>query len=106
VEDAAEEGAREVVYDLVMSERLLSVEDAFVAKGPGVVVMPRFTSAATRRGKFTVQLRFPDGSSREVSAEVDVAHMRGPLPPFAMYRLHGVTPEDVPAGTEIWSVAP
>ena len=91
-----------------MSERLLSVEDAFVAKGPGVVVMPRFTSADRERpkGKFPVQLRFPDGTSREVSAEVDVAHMRGPLPPFAMYRLHGVTPEDVPAGTEIWSIAP
>ena len=89
-----------------MVERLLSVEDAFVAKGPGVVVMPRFTSAAPRKGKFQVQLRFEDGSSRDVDAEIDVAHMRGPLPPFAMYRLHGVTPEDVPAGTEIWSVAP
>ncbi len=89
-----------------MAERLLSVEDAFVAKGPGVVVMPRFTSAAPPKGKFPVQLRFPDGTSREVAAEVDVAHMRGPLPPFAMYRLHGVTPEEVPAGTEIWSLAP
>jgi hypothetical protein len=89
-----------------MSERLLCVEDAFVAKGPGVVVMPRFTSAAPPKGKFQVELRLADGSSREVAAEIDVAHMRGPLPPFAMYRLHGVTPEDVPAGTEIWSLPP
>ena len=87
-----------------MGERLLSVEDAFVAKGAGVVVMPRFTTATPPRGKFTVQLRFADGTSRDVTAEVDVAHMRGPLPPFAMYRLHGVTAEEVPAGTEIWSV--
>jgi len=88
-----------------MVERLLAVEDAFVAKGPGVLVMPRFTAAAPPRGKFAVQLRFVDGSTREATAEVEVAHMRGPLPPFAMYRLHGLAPEDVPAGTEIWSVA-
>ena len=104
--DAAEERRREIAYVLGMSERLLSVEDAFVAKGPGVVVMPRFTSAAPPKGKFQVQLRFPDGTSREVAAEVDVAHMRGPLPPFAMYRLHGVTPEEVPSGTEIRSLVP
>jgi hypothetical protein len=87
-----------------MGERLLTVADAFVAKGPGVVVMPRFTTATPPKGRFPVQLRFPDGTARDVTAEVDVAHMRGPLPPFAMYRLHEVTPEEVPAGTEIWSV--
>jgi hypothetical protein len=87
-----------------MGERLLTVDDAFVAKGPGVVVMPRFTTATPPKGRFPVQLRFPDGTKRHVMAEVDVAHMRGPLPPFAMYRLHEVTPEEVPAGTEIWSV--
>lgn len=86
-----------------MSERLLSVQDAFVAKGPGVLVMPRFTAAAPPKGKIAVQLRLPDGTTRDVQAEVEVAHMRGPLPPFAMYRLHGVTPEEVPPGTEIWS---
>jgi hypothetical protein len=87
-----------------MPARLLVVEDAFVAKGPGVLVMPRFTAQTPAKGKFTVRLRLPDGTERDVTAEIDVAHMRGPLPPFAMYRLHGVTPEDVPVGTEIWSV--
>jgi hypothetical protein len=87
-----------------MAERLLIVEDAFVAKGPGVLVMPRFTSASPPKGKIGVELRFSDGTVRNVMAEVDVAHMRGPLPPFAMYRLHGVTPAELPAGTEIWSV--
>lgn len=87
-----------------MADRLLTVEDAFVAKGAGVLVMPRFTAAAPVKGRFQVQLRFANGATRDVTAELDVAHMRGPLPPFAMYRLHGVTPEDVPAGTEIWSV--
>ncbi len=87
-----------------MAERLLSVEDAFVAKGNGVLVMPRFTAAAPPKGKIPVQLRRPDGTTREVEAEIEVAHMRGPLPPFAMYRLHGVTPDEVPVGTEIWSI--
>jgi len=92
-------------YNRTMSERLLSVEDAFVAKGPGVLVMPRFTAASPPRGKIAVELRLPDGTTRAVQAEIEVAHMRGPLPPFAMYRLHDVTPADVPPGTEIWSVA-
>ena len=91
-------------YNHGMAERLLSVEDAFVAKGPGVLVMPRFTAAAPPKGKIPVQLRLPDGTTRDVQAEVEVAHMRGPLPPFAMYRIHGVTPVEVPPGTEIWSV--
>jgi hypothetical protein len=87
-----------------MADRLLVVEDAFVAKGPGVLVMPRFTTTSPPKGKMAVELRFGDGTVRSIQAEVDVAHMRGPLPPFAMYRLHGVTPDEVPAGTEIWSV--
>jgi hypothetical protein len=85
-------------------ERLLTIEDAFIAKGAGVLLMPRFTTASARRGRFAVQLRFADGTARDVEAEVDVAHMRGPLPPFAMYRLHGVQPAELPAGTELWSV--
>lgn len=87
-----------------MGACLLRVEDAFVAKGAGILVMPRFTTASAPKGKFAVELRFASGATRAVTAEVDVAHMRGPLPPFAMYRLHGLTPEEVPAGTEIWSV--
>jgi hypothetical protein len=87
------------------AERLLVIEDAFVAKGHGVLVMPRFTTASPPKGKLTLELRFGDGARREVTAEVEVSHMRGPLPPFAMYRLLGVTPEEVPAGTELWSVA-
>ena len=90
-------------YNRLMAGRLLVVEDAFVAKGPGVLVMPRFTASAPPKGKIPVQLRLPDGTTRDVLAEVEVAHMRGPLPPFAMYRLHGLSPDEVPVGTEIWS---
>ena len=87
-----------------MAEQLLVVDDAFTANGPGVLVMPRFTATAPKKGTFELDLVLPDGSRRRVSASMDVAHMRGSLPPFAMYRLLGVKPEDVPKGTELWSV--
>ena len=81
-----------------MAERLLTVEDAFVAKGAGIVVMPRFTTASAPKGKFAIELRFANGARREITAEVDVAHMRGPLPPYAMYRLHGIHQSPLNAG--------
>lgn len=86
-----------------MSEKLLVVEEAFVARGKGVLVMPRFTAASPRRGSFPVHLRLPDGTTREAQAEMEVSHMRGALAPYAMYRLLDVTPDEVPEGTEIWS---
>jgi hypothetical protein len=86
------------------SERLLVVEDAFVSRGPGVLVLPRFTAANATRGTFPLRLVTPDGRARVVEVTLDVAHVRGSLPPFAMYRLLGVTPEDVPRGSELWSV--
>lgn len=86
------------------NDRLLVVEDAFVARGKGVLVMPRFTAEAPRRGTFPVRLKLPDGTTREVEAEMEVAHMRGALPPYAMYRLHVASPDEVPSGTEIWAI--
>jgi hypothetical protein len=82
----------------------LTVEEAFVARGAGVLVTPRITAEEPARGRFPIELRLPDGATREVQAELDVAHMRGPLPPFAMIRLHGITVEEVPVGTELWTV--
>jgi hypothetical protein len=87
-----------------VAERLLTVEDAFVARGTGVHVMPRFTAERAQPRPFAVTLRRPDGTEQSARATVEVAHMRGPLAPFAMYVLLDVAPEDVPIGTEIWSV--
>lgn len=86
-----------------MGERLLRVEDAFTANGPGVIVMPRFTVTEPRRGRFPVRLVLPDGSERTATASIDVAHMRGAAGQFAMYRLFDVELADVVKGTEIWS---
>ena len=86
-----------------MAERLVVVEEAFVARGRGVLVAPRFTlpQLATR---LRVALRLPDGTTREAAGELEVAHMRGALAPYAMLRLPDLTVDDVPAGTEIWTV--
>jgi hypothetical protein len=88
-----------------MPERLVVVEEAFVASGRGVVVAPKIAlPRAAPPGTFAVRLRLPDGSERGATASFDVALIRGPLTPFAMVRLLDCAPGDVPAGTEIWSI--
>jgi hypothetical protein len=74
----------------------------FAARGSGLHVMPRITVDTAQRGTFPVRLRLPDGTERRATAVLDVAHVRGPHGAFAMVRLLGMVPGDVPAGTEIW----
>ncbi len=84
-----------------MADPLLVVEDAFTTRGPGVLVMPRFTS--TTKEPVNVRLERPDGSSFDTHATSELAHMRCPAGSCAMYRIHGVTVEDLPAGTKIFA---
>ena len=86
--------------------RLVVVEDAFLAQSPSTVVAPRFIPDSITPGTFEVRLRFVDGAERLVRASYDVMHMRGPSAPYAMVRLHGVAPEELSPGTEIWTVEP
>jgi hypothetical protein len=82
---------------------LVVVEEAFAARGAGVVVSPRITVHDTAPAKpFPVRLRLPDGRETTATATLDVAHIRGPNGAFALVRILGVTLEDVPAGTEVW----
>jgi len=82
---------------------LIVVDEAFVARGRGVLLSPRFT-ADGRHGALRVRLRRPDGGEREARAEIEVSHTRGALPPYAMLRLPDLTVADVPSGTEIWPI--
>ena len=86
-----------------MAERLGVVEEAFTAGGRGVVVAPKITLAGSG-APISVRLKLPDGTERQTRATFDVAHIRGPLSPFAMIRLPELGVADVPAGTEIWTV--
>lgn len=85
------------------NELLVVVEEAFAVRGSAVQVTPRITVRAddAPRGTFAVRLRLPDGTERDATATLDVAHVRGPHGAFAMVRLPGLTPDDVPPGTQI-----
>lgn len=84
------------------SERLLVVEDAFIAGSNGVLVAPRFVVTSTEPRE--VRLVRPDQTTAKVRATISVSHIRGPLAPWGMFRLHDVTVDDVPIGTELWSI--
>jgi hypothetical protein len=87
-----------------MAERLLVVEECFRARGRGVLVMPKRVLHGPAGAKLTVRLRLPSGDERTTTASFDLPHVRGPLTPFAMLRLLELAPEDVPVGTEVWTV--
>lgn len=85
-----------------MPRLLLVVEDAFTGRGPGVLVMPRVTADVADAAGFAARLALPGGASRDVRAKLDVAHMKGGLPPYALVRLLDVTLDDVPRGSELF----
>jgi hypothetical protein len=86
-----------------MATRLLVVKDAFLAtRGGGVEVLPPVASDRLPPSPFEVVLRAPDAPDRRVRATAIIAHVRGPLPPFAMLRLDEASVDAVPPGTELW----
>jgi hypothetical protein len=86
-----------------MPAPLVVVQEAFATRGSAVQVAPRITvDDDVPRGTFPVRLRRPDGTEALATATLDVAHVRGPHGAFAMVRLLGLAPADVPVGTEVW----
>lgn len=85
-------------------QRLVVVDEAFLARGRGVLVAPRFTPERLRTGRFSVRLSIPGGRGVDTVAELEVSHVRGALTPFAMVRLPELTVDDVPPGTEIFAL--
>jgi hypothetical protein len=79
----------------------LVVEEAFASRRD-TLVMPRIEHAPGSPVAFTARLRLPDGTERTAAVTLDVAHVRGDRPPFAMVRFPGTAPEAIPPGTEIW----
>lgn len=86
--------------------RLMVVEEAFRARGRGVLLEPRLTVEGNEHPPFSVRLRRPDGTERVTRAELETSHLRGQGSVFAMIRLPELAPEDVPAGTEVWRDEP
>lgn len=82
--------------------RLIVVEEAFRARGRGVLLEPRFTIEGNAHAPFQARLVLPDGTERIARAELETSHVRGQGSVFAMIRLPELAPEDVPAGAEVW----
>ncbi|CAN5227892.1 hypothetical protein BH09MYX1_BH09MYX1_49790 [soil metagenome] len=85
-----------------MKVRLLVIEEAFASRRD-TLVLPKFELAEGTPLNLDVELRLPDGTTRDASITVDVAHIRGDRPPFAMFRFPSTEPAALPRGTEIWA---
>ena len=80
-----------------MTERTLVVTDTVTGRGKGVLLLPKLIATPTQpRGSFVARLTLPDEPPREVVAQLEVSHVRGPLAPFALVRLVEIA--DVPVG--------
>jgi hypothetical protein len=86
-----------------LAERLLVVEGAFAVRGNAVELLPAVGSDRLPPPPFELTLRLPGGAERHVTGTSVVAHTRGSLPPKAMVRVHEITAEEVPLGTEVWA---
>jgi hypothetical protein len=80
---------------------LVVVEEAFVTRGSGVMILPRVAFDGSTTTTFAVTLRLPNGEEKKATAAFEVSHIRGASPPFAMLRILDSKPEDIPAGTTI-----
>jgi len=90
-----------------MTDLLLTVDAAYATRG-GVELSPRIVPSELgiaaldpKAGPVDVRLELPDGSTKDVRAELSYAHISGPKPPFALVRLLGLTESDVPTGTRV-----
>lgn len=88
-----------------MTRLLLVVEDRFAIAGRDVLVVPMLDVGEARRDRFHVELRLPDGSRRRVEAFAQVPFFH-PTPKVhrTQVALLGITKDDVPIGTEVWTV--
>jgi hypothetical protein len=91
---------------LIMSRLLFTVEDSFMIKGQGLVPVPGIVPQGQERfgPGDPIELRRPDGirlTTRIASLELVSAH-----PPRNDWHvvLRDLSKDDVPVGTEVWSV--
>jgi hypothetical protein len=88
-----------------MGRRLFVVTDAVVIKGRGIVLLPGILPAGDEifRAGDTILLRRPDGSS--VTTAISSLEFVCPNPRNEVHvMLAAANKEDVPIGTEVWSV--
>lgn len=88
-----------------MARRLFTVEDTFLIHNRGLVLVPGIIPEVEERfraGDPIILLR-PDGSSIEV--KIGGLELLDPNPRYdVVIMLKGMSKNDVPVGTEVWSV--
>jgi len=87
-----------------MARCLFKVEDTFLITGRGLVPIPGIVPVGEERFRAgdPILLKRPDGS--ELATAIGGLEMLDPNPPpYVVIMLKGLTKEDVPIGTEIWS---
>jgi SAM-dependent methyltransferase len=91
-----------------MARLLFIVEDTFLIKGRGLVPIPGIIPQGEERFKIgdPICLKRPDGSSLEWRIDgLELAHTPPPWRGVHIL-LNGLGKEDIPVGTEVWSIDP
>jgi hypothetical protein len=89
-----------------MARQLFIVEDTFVIKGRGLVPVPGIVPQGDERFRVgdSILLKRPDGSSLPWQIGGLELICGGPPRDDVVVLLKGLGKEDVPVGTEVWSV--
>jgi len=89
-----------------MARRLVTVEHAFEIRGRGLVLAPGITLVGEERIRIgdPIILSKPDGSSVETRIGSLQLFSTTSLRDEILIVLEGTTKDDVPIGTEVWSV--
>jgi translation elongation factor EF-Tu-like GTPase len=89
-----------------MARLLFTVEDTFMIEGRGLVPLPGIVPQGDEQFRVgdPISLKRPDGS--EIEWTIGGLELLSPPPPqhYVVVLLKGLSKDDVPIGTEIWSV--
>ncbi len=88
-----------------MARRLFTVADTFLVRGRGVVLLPGIVPVGDERFRVgdALLLKRPNGS--EIQTTIGGLEMfQGTIKPDIPVLLNGLGKEDVPVGTEVWSI--
>jgi len=91
-----------------VARRLFTIEDTFLIKGRGLVPVPGIVPQGEERFRVgdPILLKRPDGSS--IAWQIGGLELICVTPPRddVVVSLKGLGKDDVPVGTEVWSVDP
>jgi translation elongation factor EF-Tu-like GTPase len=89
-----------------MTRLLIIVEDVFVIEGRGIVLVPGIIPQGEERfhSGDPVTLKRPDGSELEWCIGGLEMLCPSPRPDEVVIMLKGLSMDDVPKGTEVWSM--